>query len=320
MKAIQVYGYGDPEVMKYEEIQDLHPKGHQILVEIKAIGVNPVETYIRAGMYPFQTQFPFTLGFDAAGVVKEVGTEVTKVKIGDRVYTDGTLTGSYAAETLCDEHQIFPLPQRISFEQGAAIGIPFTTAYYALFYKAQVTADEIVLVHGASGGVGTAVIQLANNAGLNVFATAGSKEGIKLIQTQGAHEVFDHSQKGYEDAILKATGDRGANVIIEMLANINLAKDLKILAKKGRIIVVGCRGEVTINPRDLMRTNGAIHGIVIFNTTREEKEAIHAKLYGGLASGMINPVIGKEFALEKVAEAHRYIMSTKAYGKIILVP
>jgi NADPH2:quinone reductase len=320
MKAIQVYGYGDPDVMQYEEVQDLHPQAHQVLVAIKAIGVNPVETYIRAGMYPFQTTFPFTLGFDAAGIVKEVGPDVVKVKVGDRVYTDGTKTGSYAAEALCEEYQVYPLPQRVSYEQGAALGIPFATAYHALFNKAHALGDQTVLIHGASGGVGIAAIQLANQAGLNVFATAGSKEGIKLVQAQGAHEVFDHLQKGYEDAIMRATGDRGIDVIIEMLANVNLSRDLKILAKQGRIIVIGCRGEATINPRDLMRTGGSIHGMVVFNIKREEKETIHAKLYESLSYGLLSPVVGKEFSLERAPDAHRYIMDAKAYGKVILVP
>ncbi|MBN1493751.1 MAG: NADPH:quinone reductase [Candidatus Omnitrophica bacterium] len=320
MKAIQVYNYGPPEVMKYEDVSDLVAGQDQILVEVKAIGVNPVETYIRSGMYPFQTKFPFTLGFDAAGIIKAIGGNVKKVKVGDRVYTDGTLSGSYAAEVLCAEHQIYSLPDKVSFEQGAALGIPFTTAYYALFNKASACADQTVLIHGASGAVGVAAVQIANHAGLNVFATAGSQEGLKLVHEQGAHEVFDHTRSGYIDAIMKATGDRGVDVALEMLANVNLGNDLKVLAKNGRVVIIGCRGDTTINPRDIMRTGGSVHGMVIFNATREEKEKIHAELFEGLTSGVLNPVIGKEFSLERAADAHTFIINSKAYGKVILVP
>ncbi|MFC1808944.1 NADPH:quinone reductase [Candidatus Omnitrophota bacterium] len=320
MKAIQVHHYGEPDVMKYEEVGELTLGPQEILIEVKAIGVNPVETYIRAGMYPVQSTFPFTLGFDAAGIVKEIGPEVIKHKVGNRVYTDGTLSGAYAEEVLCSQMQVYALPERISFEQGAALGIPFTTAYHALFHKAKTKADETVLIHGASGGVGMAAIQLANNAGFNVFATAGSSDSLKLVREQGAHEVFDHSSKNYEEKIMHATGGRGVDVILEMLANVNLGNDLTMLSRGGRVIVIGCRGNVEINPRDLMKTGGMIQGMVIFNATYEEKEEAHNFIYDGLNTGVLSPVIGKEFSLEQAAQAHEYIIESKAYGKVILVP
>jgi len=186
MKAIRVDQFGEPDVLRLADLPVPQPAVGQVLVRVFAVGVNPVETYIRSGNYARKPALPYTPGSDAAGIVEVVGNEVTAFKQGDRVYTDGSLTGSYAEFALCDLSQVHPLPANISFSQGAALGVPYATAYRALFQRGQARAGESVLVHGASGGVGIAAVQLARAHGMNVLGTAGTERGLQLVLEQGA--------------------------------------------------------------------------------------------------------------------------------------
>jgi NADPH2:quinone reductase len=320
MKAILVREFGGPEVLKLEEIPTPKPQANQVLVKIHAAGVNPYDTYMRTGTYAVKPPLPYTPGSDAAGVVEAVGSGVTKVKPGDRVYTAKTVSGAYAEYALTLEDQAQRLPQNITFEQGAGIWVPYGTAYFALHHHAHAKAGETLLVHGASGGVGTASLQIARAMGLTVFGTAGTDKGLDLAKREGAHQAFNHGKPGYQDEILKATGDRGIDVILEMLANVNLAHDLKLLAPRGRVIVIGNRGEVTINARELMSRRGSILAFTLWAATEAESAEIHAALFAGLENGTLRPVIGKKMPLAEAARAHKDVMSPGASGKIVLVP
>ena len=320
MKAIRVHEFGGPEVLRLEEVPKPQPGPGEVLIRMHAIGVNPVETYIRAGTYARLPALPYTPGNDGAGVVEQIGDSVAEFKPGDRVYTGGSLTGStYAEFALCKTAQVHPLPANVSFAQGAAMGTPYATAYRGLLQRADAKPGETVLVHGASGGVGTAAVQLARARGLRVFGTAGSDEGRKLAREQGAHEVFDHRAPDHFEQIMKATGGRGVDVIVELLANVNLGKDLTILAKGGRVAIIGSRGRVEIDPRDTMQRDVDLRGMALPNTPPEEMASIHAALVAGLENGTLRPVIGKEFPLAEAAQAHRAVMEPGALGKIILV-
>jgi NADPH2:quinone reductase len=319
MKAIRVHEFGDPEVLRLEEVPTPRPGPGEVLVRIRAIGVNPVETYIRAGTYARLPELPYTPGNDCAGVVEQVGPDVNEFKPGDRVYTGGSLAGStYAEFTLCKTAQVHRLPENVSFAQGAAMGTPYATAYRGLIQRADARPGEIVLVHGASGGVGTAAVQLARTRGLRVFGTAGTDEGRKLVREQGAHEVFDHHAPDHFEQIMKATSGRGVDVIVELLANVNLGKDLTILAKGGRVAIIGSRGRVEIDPRDTMQRDVDLRGMVLPNTPPAELASIHAALVAGLENGTLCPVIGKEFPLAEAAQAHRAVMEPGAIGKTVL--
>ncbi len=320
MKAIRVHGFGGPEVLRLEEVPTPQPGPGEVLVRMHAIGVNPVETYIRAGKYARLPALPYTPGNDGAGVVEQIGDSVTRFKPGDRVYTAGSISGTYAEFALCKTEQVHQLPANASFAQGAAMGTPYATAYRGLFQRADAKPGETVLVHGASGGVGTAAVQLARACGLRVFGTAGSDQGRKLAREQGAHEVFDHRAPDQFEQIMKATDGRGVDVIVELLANVNLAKDLTILAKSGRVAIIGSRGRVEIDPRDAMQRDADLRGMVLPNTPPAEMASIHAALVAGLEKGTLRPVIGKEFPLAEAAEAHRAVMGSGTFGKIVLLP
>ena len=319
MKAIRVYAHGGPEVLKLEEQPRPTPGSEQVLIRIHAAGVNPVDTYIRAGAYSI-SNLPYTPGFDAGGVVEAVGEKVSRFKVGDRVYTSATVTGTYAEYGVAEASTVHPLPAAISFAQGAALGVPYATAYRALFQKANARAGETVLIHGASGGVGTAAVQLARAAGLIVIGTTSSPEGEKLVRESGAHHVLNHSSSNYTEELMRITNARGVDLILEMLANVNLGKDLTLLAKFGRVVVIGSRGKVELNPRDTMSRDATITGMTLFNASGPELQSIHAGLYAGLECGTLNPVIGQELPLADAAKAHIAILEPGAYGKIVLVP
>jgi NADPH2:quinone reductase len=320
MKAIRVHEFGGPEVLWLKEVRTPQPGPGEVLVRMHAAGVNPVETYIRAGKYARLPKLPYTPGNDGAGVVEQVGANVSEFKAGDRVYTAGSLSGTYAEFVLCQKEQVHRLPANVSFAQGAAMGTPYATAYRGLLQRADARPGETALVHGASGGVGTATVQLARTRGLRVFGTAGSDKGLKLAREQGAHEVFDHRAPEHFEQIMKATGGHGVDVIVELLANVNLGKDLTILAKRGRVVIIGSRGPVEIDPRNTMQRDADIRGMILPNTPPAELASIHAALVAGLENGTLRPVIGKEFPLADAAQAHQAVMVSGALGKIVLVP
>lgn len=311
MKAIRVHQFGGPEVLKFEEVPNMQPSDGELLVRIRAVGVNPVDTYIRAGSYDPKPTLPYTPGKDAAGEI--VGT-------GERVYITGSVTGAYADHALCKSSEVHPLPQRLSFDQGAAVGVPYATAYRALFQRARAIVGETVLIHGGSGGVGTAAIQLARNAGLIVIATAGTDEGIELTKKLGAHHVLNHRKPDYLNEIANITSGRGVDVILEMLSNVNLGKDLIVLAMGGRISVIGSRGPVEINPRDAMKRDADIRGVMLGNATAADRVEIFAALGAGFENGTLTPIVGKTLPLIEAAKAHEEVMKPGAHGKIVLRP
>jgi NADPH2:quinone reductase len=253
-------------------------------------------------------------------VVASVGAGVPGVKAGDRVYLAKSVSGTYAEFALALAAQVRPLPARVTFAEGSAVHIPCYTACHALRHHARARAGETLLIHGASGGVGVAATQLARALGMTVFGTAGSKRGLELVLAQGAAAAFDHTAADYRDAIVRATDGRGADVILEMLANVNLGHDLKLLATNGRVVVIGSRGDVTLTPRDLMARRGSIHAFTLWAITEAEAREVAAAVGAGLENGTLRPVVDREFPLADAAHAHEDVMAAGALGKIVLVP
>jgi NADPH2:quinone reductase len=319
MKAIVVREFGGPDVMQIEDVPEPSPGAGQVLIRVRAVGVNPVDTYIRSGTYARKPDLPYTPHADIAGIVEAVGSGVSRVATGDRVYAHMTAAGG-AELAIADEWQVQRLPERVSFQQGAAMGVPYGTAWRALLIKAHARPGETVLVHGASGGVGTAALQIARAYGMQVIGTAGTSEGVRLAGEQGAHHVLNHHDAAYLQQVPGLTAGRGVDVILEMLANVNLDRDLDVLAPRGRVVVIGNRGRVEIDPRKLMGRDGTILGMTLFNATREELHEIHAGLAAGLEHGTLHPVIGKELRLAQAPEAHVAVMEPGAFGKIVLIP
>lgn len=320
MHAIRVEQFGDADVLEYTEVPDPEPAAGQVRVRLHAAGVNPADTYIRTGQYAFFTpELPYTPGFDGAGVVDAVGEGVTGLSPGDRVFVSslGTpgFSGAYAELAVTAAADVRPLPDSLTFQQGAAVGVPCATAWRALFCKAALRPGETVLIHGASGGVGIPATQLARDAGATVIGTAGTPEGAVLVRAAGAHHVLDHTADGYLDELAELAPD----VIVEMLADVNLVHDLEILAPHGRIVVVGSRGSLDFTPRLTMRKEATIHGTALWNATPAESAATLAAVSAKLASGTLAPVVGEELPLRDAAEAHRRVLAPGTRGKLVLV-
>jgi NADPH2:quinone reductase len=321
MRAIRVHEAGPPSVMRLEEVPEETPGADQVFVDIHAVGINPVDTYIRSGNYSKLPHYPYTPGNDGAGVVRAVGQSVRNVSVGDRVYLVGTGLGlgAYAESVVFPAHSVAPIPVNVSYAQAAAINVPYATAHRALFERARLRGGETVLVHGGSGGVGIAAIQLAAAAGARVIATAGSARGIALVAEHGAQYAFDHTRERYEDEIRRAVPE-GVDVVIENLANVNLDRDLELIKPLGRVVIVGSRGRVEINPRSILQKDAQVSGMALWNASLNDLASIHASLFAGLSRRVLRPVVGREFALADAAAAHEAVLAPGAYGKIVLIP
>jgi len=322
MKAIRAHEFGGPEVLRYDDIPEPTPGAGQVRVRLHAAGVNPFDTYMLSGTYAIKPPLPYSPGADGAGMVEAVGAGVTGVAVGDRVYTGGTADhlsyGAYRQVVLCTPSQVHPLPARVSFAEGAAVNVPALTAHVAL-ERATPRGGDVVLVHGASGSVGLAAVQLARAAGLTVIGTASTDDGLALVAAEGAHHVVNHADAGHVERIQALTNGRGPDVVLEMLANVNLDHDLTMLAPRGRIVVIGNRGRIEIDPRKIMAKHAVVTGLALWGLTTEEVQRGHDALGQALASGALRPVVGTELPLAEAAEAHRRVMAPGARGKIVLL-
>jgi len=322
MKAIRAHEFGGPEVLRYDDIPEPTPGAGQVRVRLHAAGVNPFDTYMLSGTYAIKPPLPYSPGADGAGVVEAVGDGVTGVAVGERVYTGGTADhqsyGAYRQVVLCTPSQVHPLPARVSFAEGAAVNVPALTAHVAL-ERATPRGGDVVLVHGASGSVGLAAVQLARAAGLTVIGTASTDDGLALVAAEGAHHVVNHAEAGHVERIQALANGRGPDVVLEMLANVNLDHDLTMLAPRGRIVVIGNRGRIEIDPRKIMAKHAVVTGLALWGLTTEEVQRGHEALGQALASGALRPVVGTELPLAEAAEAHRRVMTPGARGKIVLL-
>jgi len=325
MRAIVVREFGGPDALKIEEVPDRDPGPSEVRVHMHSAGVNPVDTYILSGTYARKPTLPYTPGTDGAGEVDAVGEDVTDLKPGDRVYVSNDNVnpngaGTYAEHAICSRSMVHHLPARVTFAQGAALGVPYATAYRALFNRGQVQAGETVLIHGATGGVGLAAVEFARLHGCRVIGSGSTTKGLDAVRERGAFATVNHREPGYLDAIMRATGGRGVDLILEMAAHLNLDKDLGLLARNGRVVVVGNRGRVDIDARQLMSRETSVIGMTLFNTPVSELASIHAAIEAGLAVGALNPIVGREIPLAEAPLAHHAVLEPGALGKIVLVP
>lgn len=316
MKAMQIKHYGPANDLKLKEVDTPKINAKQILVEVGASGVNPVDTYIRSGTNNYTASFPHTPGSDGAGTIVDMGDEVSGFTLGQRVYFSRNLTGSAAQYAVCMPTHTFPLADALSFEEGACLGVPYTTAHRALFGRAKAQTGYKVLVHGATGAVGTACVQLALLNGMEVVASAGSLAGAALLHQMGVTHVIRHDEDNYLEPYQNL--EHGFDVIIEMLANNNLSEDLKALALGGCVAIVGNRGTVEINPRDLMSRDASVVGVALANVNPEALALIASSLLPHFESGSLKPIIRKTFALKDLGQAHDEVLQQGALGNLVV--
>jgi NADPH2:quinone reductase len=325
MRAIVVRQFGGPEVLQLGDAENRAPGPTEVTVRVKAAGINPYEVYMRTGNYAIKPPLPYVPGSDAGGLIEAVGHEVKGFKPGDRVYTysaEKALIGTYADTVTCDAKYVHHLGVHVSFAQGAAIGVPYTTAYRALFHRGRGLPGETVLVHGATGGVGLAAVQLAHHRGLRVIGTGGTGRSLDVVRENGADVVVSHLAEGYRDQIRAATGGKGVELIVEMAAHLNLDHDLQMLKVGGRVVIIGSRGPLQVDPRNAMNAEADIMGMIVLRAPEHDVASIHAALSRGLVNGTLRPIVREELPLVEAPKSHDMVMNAPddAVGKIVLIP
>ncbi|MFB3163272.1 NADPH:quinone oxidoreductase family protein [Neobacillus sp. 179-J 1A1 HS] len=324
MKAVQLQEYGGPEVLKMVEIERPVPTGREVLVEIKAIGVNYADTARREGQYVVKTPLPFIPGAEIAGVVAAVGEKVTTVKPGTRVVTL-IESGGYSEFALADERSLIPLPDQLDFQNAAALPLQGLSAYHVLKTMGRLEKGETVLVHAAAGGVGTLAVQLAKLFGAGkIIATASSTEKLELARQMGADVLVNYTESNWVEQVLEATGGKGVDVALEMVGGDVFNKTLKCLATFGRLVVFGAAsGEQSkMYPSSLMARNQSVIGFFLPQIMRKPEllQPSLVELLTYLGEGKLKLTIGGVFPLEDAAVVHQLLQSRKTTGKLILEP
>jgi NADPH2:quinone reductase len=320
-RAITVHGFGDSSVLKVQEQRDgpVLSSG-QVRLEMLCAGVNPVDTYIRGGSYGVLPALPYTPGFDGCGKILEIGPQVQRpdLHVGQRVWCYRSVSGTYASEAVCEAKHVAPVPAHVGDVEAAGVGVASMTAALALFEHARVQPGEVVLIHGGSGGVGLACVQLARAFGCAVLASAGSERGMEAVTQAGAHVAVSHADPAYVEKLLAGRSHAGIDVIIEMLANVNLPADTRLIAPRGRIVVVGNRGEVMFNPRSLMAKDATVTGMSVMNATDAAATRSMWRVNAALDRGTLRPVVEHVYALEDAPAAHEKVMERGKVGKVVL--
>ncbi|XP_046684901.1 LOW QUALITY PROTEIN: quinone oxidoreductase-like [Homalodisca vitripennis] len=326
MKAIRIHSFGGPSVLKVEnDVPRPIPSEGQILVRVHAAGINPVDAQMREQAFSFLPKLPLILGKEVAGDVVEVvdGNDSSSdhhYKPGDRVICCLPCDSGYAEYVVCNIADTLRLPSHVSYAEGAAIYVAYFSAYRGLITKLKIRKDEIVLVHGASGAVGMAAVQIAKAVGAVVVGTAGTDEGRQMVKDIGADYVVNHRDSSHlTQAIEMIPNCKGFDAILENKATKNLAMDLKSLAPNGRIAIVGAKESVTIDPRFLIRTEGYITGVKMSDISRTQWKEYTEAITSGMIDGWVKPVIAREYSMEEIQLAHEHLMQKHGHhGKLIL--
>lgn len=321
MKAMRAHQFGGPEQLRFEDAPDPQAQAGQVQIRVRAAGINPADLVRLSGRLQPLT-LPYIPGTDVCGEVEAVGAGVTHVKKGDRVF-GRAVTGGYAEKTCLAASEAIPLPASLSFTEGAAIPIPFYTAYRALHHKAALKAGETVLISAGGGGVGVAAIQLAKLAGARVFTTVGSAEKAARTRELGAGVAINYKEQDFAAEVQKLTDGKGVDVIIENVASDNLAKDLPILARDGRIVLIGTGtgkgpdGHFAIMYALMKDAN--LLGMSLVNAGPVIPEMATA-LTNLFAAGKLKAIVSKTYPLPEAQQALADLVAGRVFGKLALTP
>lgn len=321
MRAVQYHKHGGPDILRVDETDKPKPKDNEVLVKIQAAGVNPVDTYFREGSYK-PVQLPMIPGSDLAGKIETVGNSVNKFNVGDRVFGTGLgkdQQGTYAEYAVAPEDRIAKLPKNKDFEEGAAIALVGVTAWRALIDHANLKKSETCLIHGGSGGVGHAAVQIASSKDAEVITTAGSEDARQKIRELGADYVFDYNHSNLSDAIIKSI-EEGPDVILDHRLNDYLQFDFDVANSDGRIVGIGeSNNKVVLTNTPTARGKEiTIYLMSMFNTPNMSE--VLKKLADLMKGGDLTPEIAKRYKLDQAPEAQRTVMEESYVGKLVITP
>ncbi|MFB4165967.1 NADPH:quinone reductase [Alteribacillus sp. JSM 102045] len=318
MKAVVFNEYGGPEVLKTADIEKPVPEHDEVLIEVKASGINPVDTYFRKGIREVPS-FPHIPHFDLAGVIAKVGSNVNSFQTGDRVWATN-IKGTAAEFVTATEDFVYPLPDNISFDEGATLGIPVLTAHLSLYNRAKLTEGENVLIYGASGAVGNAAVQLAVQTGAKTIATASSKEKEKIAEEAGAHYVINYKNANLEEKVLEVTNNEGIDVILDMSLSENMESDFNLLKTGGRIVAIGSpkNNSPELPWRLLNQKHASLLGVLLFTAPAEALKHATSEINILLSNGILKPHLAKSYPLEEAESAHKALENNTFNGNIVL--
>jgi len=329
MKAAYIDKTGSPDVIQYGEVPTPKPGAGEVLVQVKAVSINPIDLYIRAGTVAMPLPKPFIPGCDLAGVVSATGPQCSRYKVGDRVWgsNQGLLgrQGTFAEYVVVSEEYLYPIPEGVSDQQAAAAALVGITAHLGLFGRANLQAGETVYVNGGTGGIGSAVVLMARAVGAHVITTVGSPEKAALVRSWGADHVLNYKTDDIPARVREATGSKGVNVWYETQREPDFVRIVDLLAQRGRIVIIAGRQAQPIFPVGPFYVKGlALHGFAMFNATTAEQRRSAEDINRWLASGKLNIPIGRTFPLARAAEAHRLLEENTLHksgtliGKVVL--
>ena len=320
MKAAVYYETGDPSVFKYETVPDPVCGPRDVMIDVKVVSVEGGDTLSR-GRGELATT-PHCVGYQASGVICEVGDKVKNRNIGDRVATVNPY-GSHAEKRVVPEASSWIIPENLSFEEAAPVPIMCGTAHDCLFEFGGLEKGETVLIHAGAGGVGSTAIQLAKRAGARVLATASSDDRLAQLKALGLDEGINYRDKDFVAEVKRLTGDKGADLIVDPVSGEVLQKSVAALAYRGRIVTFGFAGRDfrKYNLMPLMQNNQSITGYYQgAEMTSQRMQALINQLLAEVAAGEIKITIDSKFPLSEAGKAHAYIESRKATGRVLLIP
>jgi len=318
MKAIVQVGTGGPEVLQLQEVPKPEVQPGHLLVRVRAIGVNYIDTMIRRGWFPMPQRQPYIPGIEVSGIVEEVGEGVSGWQIGQRVMAGG-VSGAYAEFCLVPVNLAIPVPDNLTDEEAAAVPVNWTTAYIAMVSTGKLRPGEKVLIHAAAGGVGTAAVQIAKLLGATVFATVGNAEKAQFVQSLGADVVINYERDDFEAIVMGRTNGQGVELVMECVGGDVFTKSLRCLTSGGRLVIYGQASgkEGTISSRELYRRRGTI--TVIARSEEATKEAVE-RILNWLREGKVKPIVGEVHPLEQAGLAQLRLETRQTKGKVVLVP
>ena len=322
MKAVQVSQTGGPEVLEYKDLPDPKPQANEALVEVKAVGLNFIDVYFREGRYP--SKLPFVDGQEAAGVVREVGSDAKSVRPGDRVAYTGVL-GAYAEKTVVPADRLVKLPDNVSFETAASLMLQGMTAHYLTHSTYPLKKGESCLIHAAAGGVGQLLVQMAKMLGARVIGTAGSVDKVKIAKDLGADEVINYAEQDFEQETKRLTGGKGVHVVYDGVGKTTFEPGLNVLRPRGYMVLFG-GASGAVPPFDLIKLSqkGSLFitrpTLVSYIADPEELRWRASDVLEWAASGKLKVNIGQKYALKDAPHAHRDLEGRKTTGKTLLIP
>ena len=322
MKAMRAAQFGGPENLRLEDAPEPELRDGHVLIRVRATGINPADLVRMSGRYPQRLPLPYIPGTDVAGEVEAVAADISHVSVGDRVFGRSINGGGYAEKACLPGPETIPLPDSLSFAEGAAIPVPFYTAYVAVHHKAQLKAGETALISAGGGGVGVAAVQLAKVLGARVITTVGSADKAAKIQALGADLAINYKTHDFAAEVQRLTDGKGVEVILENVATDNLAKDFSALAQNGRIVLIGTGTAKAPEAAFLVGTalfkDAAIYGMALGNSATHIPAM--AQTLGPLfASGQLKAVVHQTYPLAQAQHALQDLVASRVFGKLVLV-